>query len=129
MRILVPVDGSEESFRALDFGLDLASRFDGTVKVVHFSDEQTDATATVLDRAREAVEGRELADPPSVELIDLNVWTDSGVGKAIVKYAVEDGFDHVVMGHHGTGAVSRAILGSAAETVVRTEAVPVTVVP
>jgi nucleotide-binding universal stress UspA family protein len=43
--------------------------------------------------------------------------------------ATEQDFDHVVMGHHGSGAVERAILGSAAETVLRAEEFPVTVVP
>jgi nucleotide-binding universal stress UspA family protein len=33
------------------------------------------------------------------------------------------------MGHHGSGAVQRAILGSAAEAVVRSESVPVTIIP
>jgi nucleotide-binding universal stress UspA family protein len=33
------------------------------------------------------------------------------------------------MGHHGSGRIERALVGSAAETVVRGETVPVTVVP
>jgi nucleotide-binding universal stress UspA family protein len=128
-RVLVPIDGSDTSFRALDFGLELAERFGATVDVVHFSNEETDATATIVERAREAVEGYALADTPEVELIDLEIWSDSGVGRAIVAFARDEGYDHVVMGHHGSGAVQRAILGSAAETVVRAESVPVTIVP
>jgi nucleotide-binding universal stress UspA family protein len=129
MRVLAPVDGSDASVRALDFALDLAREFDGTIHVVHFSDERTDATETILDRAREAVGESTLTDTPDVELIDQNVWTDSGVGKAIVRFAEDGSYDHVVMGHHGSGTVGRAILGSAAETVVRAESLPVTVVP
>jgi nucleotide-binding universal stress UspA family protein len=129
MRILVPVDGSEASFRALDFAIELAQRFDGTIHVVHFSNDRTEATEAVLDRAREAIEGSSLTDVPNVELIDREVWTDSGVGKAIVRYAEDEGYDHVVMGHHGSGAVGRAILGSAAEKVMRAESIPVTIVP
>jgi nucleotide-binding universal stress UspA family protein len=97
--------------------------------VVHFSNDRTDATETILDRAREAIDESTLTDVPDVELIDRNVWTDSSVGKAIVRYADEESYDHVVMGHHGSGAVGRAILGSAAETVVRAESIPVTIVP
>lgn len=41
----------------------------------------------------------------------------------------EEGYDHVVMGHHGSGMVDRAMLGSAAETVVDAKEVPVTIVP
>jgi nucleotide-binding universal stress UspA family protein len=59
----------------------------------------------------------------------VSVRTAGRVGKEIVSMATEQDFDHVVMGHHGSGAVERAILGSAAETVLRAEEFPVTVVP
>lgn len=129
MQVLVPVDGSDVSFRALDFGLEFAERFDADLHVVHFSDKETDATTVILDRAREVVSSSSLEDTPSVELVDQDIWTDADVGNAIVELARENGYDHVVMGHHGTGAARRAILGSAAETVVRAESLPVTVVP
>ena len=129
MRLLVPIDGSDASERALDHALDLATAFDATLQVVHFSNDETDATELVLEHAREAIRARDVAGTPQVELIDLDIWTDTGVGHAIVNFVEEEGYDHVVMGHHGSGAVERAILGSAAETVVRSEAVPVTVVP
>jgi len=37
-------------------------------------------------------------------------------------------YDHVVMGSHGRSGVSRILLGSVAETVLRRSPVPVTVV-
>jgi nucleotide-binding universal stress UspA family protein len=78
----------------LDQALDLATAFDATLQVVHFSNSRTDA----------------------------------GVGKPTVN-VVEDGdYERVVMGHYGSGAGGRAIFGSAAETVVRSESVPVTVI-
>jgi len=55
--------------------------------------------------------------------------TAGRVGDEILAHADDIEADHVVMGHHGAGMVERAILGSAAETVVRGEAVPVTIVP
>jgi nucleotide-binding universal stress UspA family protein len=129
MDVLVPVDGSDPSFRALDFGLDFAGRFDASLHVVHFSNQETEATETILERARARVEASELTDVPTVELVDLDIWTDAGVGKAIVDYTRDEGYDHIVMGHHGSGAVKRVILGSAAEAVVRANELPVTVVP
>jgi nucleotide-binding universal stress UspA family protein len=128
-RVLVPVDGSQPSFDALDLALDVAARFDASLHVVHFSNQETDATEAIIERAKEHVDASDLTDTPTVELVDLAVWTDAGVGKAIVRYAQEEEYDHVVMGHHGSGAVERAILGSAAEAVVRASALPVTVVP
>jgi hypothetical protein len=61
---------------------------------VHVSDERTEAAETTLDRAREAVAGNTLTDTPDVELIDQNVWIDSGVGKAIVRFAEDGSYDH-----------------------------------
>jgi nucleotide-binding universal stress UspA family protein len=129
MKILVPVDGSDCSVRALEFAVELSSRFDAELHVVHFSNAQTEATDIVLDRAREAVGDAGLDDDPELSLIEMDVTPGDKVGNAILTLVEERNFDHVVMGHHGSGTIERAILGSAAQTVVRGERVPVTVVP
>lgn len=49
------------------------------------------------------------------------------VGEDVVQIAQYGAFDHIVMGHHGTGRIGRAVLGSAAETVVRTTEHPATI--
>ncbi|MDR5673947.1 Nucleotide-binding protein, UspA family [Halalkaliarchaeum sp. AArc-CO] len=46
----------------------------------------------------------------------------------IVAVAEEEGADHIVVGSHGRSGVSRLLLGSVAERVVRTSPVPVTVI-
>ena len=61
--------------------------------------------------------------------VRLDLRPANRVGQNILEMVEEEGYDHVVMGHHGAGAVERAILGSAAETVLRSNQVPVTVVP
>lgn len=129
MKILAPIDGTDCSVRALEFAVELAVRFEAELRVVHFSDAETDATEIVLDRARDVVEGSGLQTDPELSLLELDVTPGKYVGEKILEVVDEDGFDHVVMGHQGSGAVERAILGSAAETVVRDESVPVTVVP
>lgn len=48
--------------------------------------------------------------------------------RSIVDYAEENDVDHVVIGSHGRTGVSRILLGSVAETVVRRAPCPVTVV-
>jgi nucleotide-binding universal stress UspA family protein len=65
---------------------------------------------------------------------DLNTRVEVGrPAKTIVEVAREDDagepvFDHLVIGSHGRKGVSRILLGSVAETVVRDSPVPVTVV-
>lgn len=130
MDILVPIDGSECSFRALDFAIEFAERFEAALHVVHVSDAETDATDEILSRARERLEEAGVDDDPEISTdVDLSFRPAETVGKDILKLVAERGYDHVVMGHHGGGTVERAMLGSAANTVVNEEAVPVTIVP
>ena len=130
MHILVPIDGSETSERALRFAAEFARRFEGSLHVVHVTDQETEATERLIERARAVLAEEGIRDDPSISLdVDLSFRTAKRVGEDVVELAVEGGYDHVVMGHHGEGTVDRLILGSAAETVLRAGEVPVTVVP
>lgn len=130
MKILVPIDGSDASERALRFAADLSQRFGGSLRVVHISDAETDATDQILERARDILSEAGVDEEPEVEIdVDLGFRSAEQVGEDILDLVDDDGYDHVVMGHHGEGMVDRAILGSAAETVLRANEIPVTVVP
>ena len=60
---------------------------------------------------------------------DVDTMTEVGRPAAtIVEVAEAVGADHVVVGSHGRKGVSRLVLGSVAESVVRRSPVPVTVV-
>jgi nucleotide-binding universal stress UspA family protein len=130
MDILVPVDRSDCSFRALEYAADMAERYDATLHVVHFSDAESDATDAIVDRAERVLDAQDVDTSPEVN-------TDGGVefrpgdrvGDDILALVDDRGYDHVVMGHHGSNTIERAILGSAAETVLHAEKVPVTVIP
>lgn len=138
-RVLVPLDGSEQSEHALAHSL---SEFPGEFLVLlhvinparagygaqagipSFSEEwyeEQEATAEGLfEEARERAAGH-----------DVTVETDTEVGqpaRAIVEYAEANDVDQIVMGSHGREGVARVLLGSVAETVVRRSPVPVTVV-
>lgn len=126
----MPVDGSECSFRALEFAIEFARRFEASLHVVHVTDEETDATDEIIERARATLRDAGVDDEPEISTdVDLAFRPASAVGEDILELVAERGYDHVVMGHHGRGAVERAMLGSAAHTVVEEESVPVTIVP
>lgn len=131
MNVLVPVDGSDCSFRALEFATEFVRRYEGTLHVVHITDYQGEETSEVIRRAEEVVSDAGLKDEPEITT-DLRM-SDPGyanqVGKEILRLVEEREYDHVIMGHHGTGRIGRAILGSAAETVVRAAEVPSTIIP
>lgn len=50
------------------------------------------------------------------------------LAETIVRYAAEMGFDLIVMGTHGRGGLGRSLMGSVASGVIRNATVPVTVV-
>jgi nucleotide-binding universal stress UspA family protein len=131
MKVLVPIDGSECSYRALEFATDFVRRYDGTLHVVHITDAEREATESILDRAEEILAEAGVPDDPEV-VTNLQVADPryaNKVGKDILQLASDGGYDHVVMGHHGAGAIGRMILGSAAETVIRAAETPATVIP
>jgi nucleotide-binding universal stress UspA family protein len=129
MAVLVPIDGSDCSVRALEFGVEFAERFDADLDVVHVTDHRTDATEKLVERANAVL--AEAGMDQEVEIItDMRKFRASErVGKQILHLVEEEGYEHVVMGHHGTGVMGRALLGSAAETVLEESEIPVTTVP
>ncbi len=65
----------------------------------------------------------------SVDVHLASLKASDRIGKNVIS-VVEDGeYDHVVMGHHGTGRIGTFLLGSAAKTVLESCDVPVTTVP
>ena len=131
MKVLAPVDGSDCSYRALEFATEFVNRYDGTLHVVHFTGHESEATESIIERAEEIVGEAGIADDPEI-VVDMEMSSPryaNRVGKDILELVDERGYDHVVMGNHGTGAVGRIILGSAAETVVRATETPTTVIP
>lgn len=133
--ILVPIDESDGSFRALSFAIDMAERYDATLEAAHLTtddaSEAADSTSDAIrQRARSVVDAAD-ADATVRVLPGLQDELRHGeaVGDAIVDLVLEQGYDHVVMGHREAGAVERAIAGSAVTRVVDSERLPVTVVP
>jgi len=139
-RILVPLDGSETSERALTVAVDFAAAVGAEIVLCH-----------VVDLARAAaMSGGE------AQLVAgcLNALRDEGIAiltegegrvagrarvstrivdgspvDAIEKLAAEISANYIVLGSHGRTGLTRVVLGSVAEGVVRAAAIPVIVVP
>jgi len=138
-RILVPVDGSEQAHRAFEF---VAEEFgDAEVVLLHVinpAEAGYSAQASIPSFSEEWYESERAAAEELFSEIaaladgtDLSTEREIEVGKpirAIVEFADENGVDQIVMGSHGRSGVTRILLGSVAEAVVRRSPVPVTVV-
>ncbi|MFB6124038.1 MAG: universal stress protein [Haloferacaceae archaeon] len=137
-RILVPTDGSAEVERAVDHALELASVHDASVHTLYVVSTKTftglpmESSWESVDQflredAEEAVERvRELAATSSIDV--TTAIAEGKPSREIVRYAEREGCDVVVMGTHGRGGIDRLLLGSVAETVVRSSSVPVVTV-
>lgn len=83
------------------------------------------------EEARETAEETLAEAEERARAADVDVETTVEVGgpaTAIVEYAEDHDVDHIVTGSHGRTGVSRILLGSVAESVIRRSPVPVTVV-
>ncbi|OJT19347.1 hypothetical protein BO221_37350 [Archangium sp. Cb G35] len=137
-RLLIAVDGSPPSLRALEYGASLAAKLGVGVLLLHAMPRgvlplgMTPSSLAELLHTQEA-EGKRLlaaladkAHPHGVE-----VETELGVGDAaavIAGRAEAADIQMVVMGSRGQGAVARLLLGSVAAQVVHTATKPVVVV-
>ncbi|WP_435127801.1 universal stress protein [Halobaculum sp. D14] len=134
-RILVAVDGSDQSATALRFAAEEWPEATLVlVNVINPAEAGYSTTTGVPSGAEEWFEGAKARAEGLLEdaadLVDRDVETDTTVGRpaqAVVEYAEEHDIDHVVVGSHGRKGISRIVLGSVAEEIVRSAPVPVTV--
>lgn len=128
--LLAPIDGSDCSFRALEFATGMATQYDATLDVVHVTDAETSATEDLRARAHTLLDSSPVEATVEVVVdLDLEFRPAEQVGETVLHLVTERGYDHVVMGHHGAEAFEKALIGSATETVVQADRVPVTIVP
>jgi nucleotide-binding universal stress UspA family protein len=136
--VLVAYDDSAQAEAALEFVLD--SFPDAHVTLLTVVDPvDTGSRRRIalppfgdqwLERAREDATDVLDAAADHVRDADVDVDTEIEVGRpanTIVGYAEDHDVDHVVMGSHGRSGVTRILLGSVAEAVIRRSSVPVTV--
>jgi nucleotide-binding universal stress UspA family protein len=132
-KILVPTDFSACSEQALDYATELASRIDAKVFLLSVigipsygvPELGVGLTATMMDNLitdnQKALD--ELAKPR--EYVSQTLVRAGDARDVILQTADELNADLIVMGTHGRRGISRALLGSVAEMIVRTSPIPV----
>jgi nucleotide-binding universal stress UspA family protein len=128
--ILVPVDFSEHSRRALDYATGFAQRFGAAVHVVHVMHMPSDVRVTgtwwstlrgqALEALRELLEGTDSAGLK----IESHI-AEGHPSESIVELATNLGADLIVMGSHGRTGLAHVLLGSVAERTIRSAPCPV----
>ncbi|AGN01040.1 UpsA domain-containing protein [Salinarchaeum sp. Harcht-Bsk1] len=137
--LLVPYDGSPLSQRALERAL--TKHPDDRITVLYVLDpvlavyeaeaKGAPAASTLHDRMTERADEicADAAERASEHGREITKATENGrPARTIVSYADDHDVDHIVMGSHGREGVSRLVLGSVAERVMRQAPMPVTIV-
>jgi nucleotide-binding universal stress UspA family protein len=134
--ILVPTDLSERAERALDYACDLAASLGATVHLVHVIAVPATAVPELGVALASTMIDSLVADDQRA--LDTLAATRSGrcrmgnrvlatgdARDAICETAKQLGADLIVMGTHGRRGIVRALLGSVAESIVRSAPCPV----
>jgi nucleotide-binding universal stress UspA family protein len=146
-KILVPLDGSEHSFRALEHAIQIAKKFDSQMSLIHvysvvvpsvspifLSESMTIApeiTAELTDANRKVgsdilEKGKKKTNAEGIQVEKLLV--EGYVVEKILEKAKKDEFSLIVMGARGLGRMKEVLLGSVSHNVTRHAKCPVLVV-
>ena len=139
-RILVATDFSETADRALAVATELA-RASGSAELLlvhaNFMPREIEALAVYgpekvfakLEVAARAQLDERLARLAAAGIAGRQIHEDGRPDELIPKLARQEGADLIVMGTHGRSGLSRVLLGSVAERVLRQASCPVMTVP
>ena len=137
--VLVPVDGSDNSLRAVRFGLQLAAGLSARVRLFYvfpLSSVEIIGMAGMsrddIDQAAQSAAQR-VFDKVHAEIGEtgVEVSDETSIGdpaEEIIRCTEDDEGVHVVLGRRGLSRIQSLLLGSVSEKVVRHAHGPVTVV-
>ncbi len=135
-RILVAVDGSDHSMRAVAAAKDLAQKSNGEVRVVHVHEREFPAVRGAVGTAETPAEAGRLLERYVKELEADGVSTSGdarasrlgGAAREILHSAEEFNADLIIMGTRGLSDFAGLLLGSVAHKVIHHASCPVMVV-
>ncbi len=116
--VLVPVDFSEYSPRAVEHGAEVAAAHDARMTILHAADD--DSQTEDEERLRELTDGADVDNRSADQLVSVGA-----VDETIVDVAKDRRADLIVMITHGRKGLRRALTSSVAESVVRKAPCPV----
>lgn len=135
--ILVPIDGSQQSDRALDHAIELSKQGypNARITIIHVSPQiiLNDPPISVPLSDTLAEEGQKIIEPASAKLMGSRIAFKSMTltgdpATTICHQADTDGHDLIVMGSRGVGLMSEIFLGSVSHGVIKHANCPVLIV-
>lgn len=147
-KILVPIDGSDSSFRAASFAVDMAHRYKSELILAYAIEiipilstiglgEVGLSSAQFMEKLKDAgrteagpwfAKVKEKAKPLNVAVRTEVIESPKSLVGEILEYAERNGIDLIVLGTRGRSGFKRIVLGSVASGVVTYASCPVIVV-
>ena len=136
-RILLPTDFSNYSACATKYACELALRFDAELHLLHTLEIRTDVTpdfAMGLALPRYINESKAAVEKSLTGVLDpqwsagrkvIHAILEGSPKVEIIRYARQQDIDLIVLSTHGRTGLAHVIMGSVAESVVRTAPCPV----
>jgi len=140
-RILVPIDGSDYSDRALDLAIQMGEKFEADIEIINvviypivtfsplpvrleteYYEQLKDISKKMLNQAH----NKALQSVPNLKISSKSLIGKPG--KKIMERADEGNFDIIIMGSRGLGGMEELLLGSVSQVVAHGAKVPVTLV-
>lgn len=134
-QILVPLDGSANSFRGLDTAIYFARQYHATITGLYIvpmgkptkGDPLTPMEKLYLENAAKFMKKAKTRSAKNGILFFDHV-TYGNYGSEIVRFAKKNKFDFIIIGSRGHGEVADAFLGSTSNYVLHKSSIPVIIV-
>lgn len=143
-RMVVAVDGSETSGKALDEAIKLAQEMSSIILLLHVCEEMPimwdpdGMNMILMQNSLKAVAdaGKELLEKHRRQLVEQGMTVETklvetyggGIGSVISEEAQKWNADLLVVGTHGRKGIAHLLMGSVAEGVTRSASMPVLLV-
>ncbi|MDR1819690.1 MAG: universal stress protein [Methanobrevibacter sp.] len=126
--LMIPSDGSKYSQKAIDFGIELASKIGANVIAVYIIDENTTYSYDSLED-----EGNKIlhnitkkANEYGVEVAEHLITGDPLRDMKII--AIKTNADGIIVNIHGKNDAEKGIFGSVADRIIKTFEIPVIII-
>ncbi len=138
-KILIPIDGSTISLRALNHGLFLCSKLKTKLTILYvievppfiYIQSQKLVNSVMVTLKNEA---KAILDIGKIQAKEYDIEAEtlflegSNIGSTILDYSEKNNFDFIIIGSRGKGSFKHAILGSVSNRVLQHSKIPVLIV-
>jgi nucleotide-binding universal stress UspA family protein len=138
-KILVPIDGSENSMRALEHGLFLCSKLKSSLTILYVieippflyiqSQKLVDSIMLTLENEAKSILINGKIQGKKYNIDPDSLFLEGGdTGSIIIDYSEKNSFDFIIIGSKGKGNFKNALLGSVSHRVLHHSKNPVLIV-